>query len=135
MNERRDRLLAELRSALGRLEEVLAAPKTDVTRDAAIQRFEFTFELFWKALKVEAEDAGLRAFSPRDAIRAAFQLGLLADNPLPLTMLEDRNRTSHLYRAAMADEVYEKLPSYLSLMRGTAGAIERTGTPPPGKRG
>ena len=51
MNDRRERLLADLESALERLSEALAAPKTDLNRDASIQRFEFTFELFWKSLK------------------------------------------------------------------------------------
>jgi nucleotidyltransferase substrate binding protein (TIGR01987 family) len=127
MNERRERLLADLDSALERLSEALAAPKTDLNRDASIQRFEFTFELFWKSLKLEAESAGLRAFSPKDAIRAAFQIGLLADDPQPLEMLEDRNRTSHLYKAALAEEVYKRLPGYLSLMSRAAAAIRRPG--------
>lgn len=130
MNERRERLLTDLDSALERLGEALAAPKTDLTRDASIQRFEFTFELFWKALKLEVEEAGIRTFSPRDAIRAAFQIGLLADDPLPLEMLEDRNRTSHLYKAALAEKVYGKLPGYLALMRRAAVAMRNPGARP-----
>lgn len=39
-----DRLVS-LRTALGRLDDALAQPKTEWTRDSAIQRFEFTFEL------------------------------------------------------------------------------------------
>ena len=39
MTARRDALAA----ALARLREVLQAPETDVSRDAAIQRFEFSF--------------------------------------------------------------------------------------------
>ena len=133
MNERRERLLADLESALERLSEALSAPKTDLNRDASIQRFEFSFELFWKALKLEAEDAGLRAFSPRDAMRAAFQIGLVADSPMPLQMLEDRNRTSHLYKAAMAEEVYERLPNYLALMRRSAAAVRASNARPLGQ--
>ncbi len=126
MNERRERLLADLESAIGRFAEALAAPKTDLNRDASIQRFEFTFELFWKTLKVEAEAAGIRAFSPRDAIRAAYQIGLLEeDDPQSLKMLEDRNRTTHLYTAAMAEEIYAKLPGYHLLIRKMAEAIRR----------
>jgi len=37
--------LQALTSAVARLHEVLAQPETDVSRDAAIQRFEFCFEL------------------------------------------------------------------------------------------
>lgn len=33
-----------------RFSEALNAPATDLTRDAAIQRFEFCFELAWKVI-------------------------------------------------------------------------------------
>lgn len=66
-----DRLVRDLTAALDRLGEALREPKSDIVRDAAIQRFEFSFELFWKALKARAENDGLRVVSPREALRAA----------------------------------------------------------------
>ncbi|KAA0253164.1 nucleotidyltransferase [Acidobacteria bacterium ACD] len=114
-------LLSDLESALARLDEALREPKSDIVRDAAIQRFEFSFELLWKTLKVRSEAEGLRLFSPREAFRAAFQIGLLDEgDDVVFQMLEDRNRTSHLYKAAMAEEVYSRLPAYLALMRKAA---------------
>jgi len=115
-----DRLLRDLTAALDRLGEALREPKSDIVRDAAIQRFEFSFELFWKALKARAESDGLRVVSPREALRAAFQLGLLADDDLVFQMLEDRNRTSHLYNAAMAEDVFSRIPAYQALMAAAA---------------
>jgi len=41
--------LGSFNKALGRLAEALDAPASDLVRDASIQRFEFTFELAWKA--------------------------------------------------------------------------------------
>lgn len=41
-----DRLTTDVRAALERLGEALREPKNDIVRDAAIQRFEFSFELF-----------------------------------------------------------------------------------------
>lgn len=37
--------------AIVRLNDVLMAPETDLSRDAAIQRFEFCFELAWKVIQ------------------------------------------------------------------------------------
>ena len=115
-----DRLSTDLRAALERLGEALHEPKSDIVRDAAIQRFEFSFELFWKALKARADDEGLRVVSPREALRAAFQLSLLDDDEQVFQMLEDRNRTSHLYNAVMAEEVFSRLAGYHALMSAAA---------------
>jgi len=118
-----DRLTTDVRAALERLGEALREPKTDIVRDAAIQRFEFSFELFWKALKARAESEGLRVVSPRESLRVAFQLGLLDDDELVFQMLEDRNRTSHLYNAAMAEDVFSRIPAYHALMTTAAAKL------------
>jgi hypothetical protein len=43
-------LLSDLNQALLRLDEALKQPENEFIRDAAIQRFEFCFELAWKAI-------------------------------------------------------------------------------------
>jgi len=51
------RLAAFIRSfqkAHQQLMKALVHPKDEFVRDSAIQRFEFTFELFWKILKLYA---------------------------------------------------------------------------------
>ena len=47
-----------LAKALTRLCEALENPETDLTRDASIQRFEFCFELAWKAIQEHARKEG-----------------------------------------------------------------------------
>lgn len=42
--------------ALRRLEEALDKPESAIVRDASIQRFEFTFELAWKAIQTYRPD-------------------------------------------------------------------------------
>jgi len=84
-------------------------------RDKAgiIQAFEFTFELFWKTLQKLAPEVGLRADSPRAALQAGRALGLITDAEAPIwsRMLRDRNLTGHVYRADVADAVYERTVS------------------------
>ena len=96
-----DRLTTDVRAALERLGQALREPKNDIVRDAAIPRFEFSFELFWKALKARAENEGLRVVSPRESLRAAFQLGLLDDD----------------------EQVFSRIPAYHALMTAAAAKL------------
>ncbi len=109
--------LATFLAALARLEAALAQPKTEWTRDAAIQRFEFTFELAWKAAALVAREEGLEAYSPREALRTALRLGWIEDDQLWLDMLDARNRTSHTYNEATAEAIFERLPRYAAALR------------------
>ena len=112
MNDKLQSLVEKLDNAQGRLREALDQPKNDFLRDSAIQRFEFTFELFWKCLKSYCFVKGIRVHSPRDAIRSAFQLGLLTEDEVWLAMLEDRNRTSHTYDDETAEQIFDQLDRY-----------------------
>ncbi len=109
----------KLGRALDRLDEVLALPGDGLAVDAAIQRFEFTFELFWKTLKRALEEAGRRpSGSPRDVLSFGWRDDWLdGDEQLWLDMLADRNRTSHLYDEALARQVYARIRDYAPPMR------------------
>ncbi|MBT6391338.1 MAG: nucleotidyltransferase, partial [Candidatus Marinimicrobia bacterium] len=48
--------LQSLNRAIKQLEKVLKEEKSEFIRDAAIQRFEFTYELLWKTLKTHLEE-------------------------------------------------------------------------------
>lgn len=99
--------------AVNRLADALNQPKNEFIRDAAIQRFEFTFELAWKVLKTYLEREGLEARSPRAAIRGAFRIGLLPEDEGWLAMLELRNLSSHTYNEDIAEKIYAELPAML----------------------
>ena len=66
-------------NAAARLDEVAALPETDIVRDAAIQRFEFTFELVWKTLQLYLEHEGFEAAGPRAVLKRAFVIRLISD--------------------------------------------------------
>jgi len=99
-----------------RLREALAVAETDVSRDAAIQRFEFCFELAWKAVQERARNEGLDCQSPKGCLKLAFKSGWIQDESGWLAMIEDRNRTSHTYDERLAKDVYRRLPQYLPLL-------------------
>lgn len=82
----------------------------DLLRDGLIQRFEFTFELAWKTLKFLFEDEGLMGLnSPKAVLREAFSAGLIEGEDLWITMLRDRNSTSHIYNENISKEICNKI--------------------------
>jgi nucleotidyltransferase substrate binding protein (TIGR01987 family) len=118
-------VLDTLGRALVRLRSAVEQPKTEWTRDSAIQRFEFTFELAWRAVARLAREEGIECPSPRAALKTALKLGWIADDENWLTMLDDRNRTSHTYNEATAEDLYTRLRSHLVALTGLhAGLTE-----------
>jgi len=102
-------------TALKRLSEVLDEPKSTITQDAAIKRFEFTFELLWKSLQRFLRIQGITCNSPKNCFKEAFLFGLVKDDPLWLRMIDDRNLTVHTYNEAVAIEIYQHLKDYMPL--------------------
>jgi nucleotidyltransferase substrate binding protein (TIGR01987 family) len=106
--------LSDFESANGRFAEVLAMQPSDLQRDAAIKRFEFTFELSWKTLKAAMDHEGVGFFkSPREVLRQAHIVGYITDAVIWEKMLEARNLTSHAYDEELAHLVYNSFSAYL----------------------
>lgn len=106
--------------ALRTLEEILQLPFDTIVRDASIQRFEYTFESVWKLLKIYLQSQeGIVCTSPKSCFRHAFRADLLSLEHIEtcLTMTDDRNLTSHTYIEAIAQTIYQKLPTYYQVMR------------------
>ena len=116
--------ITSLQSEIQRFEEALSAPETDLTRDAAIQRFEFCFELAWKVIQEKSRTEGLDCYSPKSCIKLAFKNQWVKDETSWLAMLEDRNRTSHTYDEVLAADVYSRLPNYPPLFQSLLQNIE-----------
>ncbi len=96
----------DLLKAVTRLEEASAQPFSSFIRDAVIQRFEFCWELAWKALKLRLQELGIEALNPRDVFREALASGLIHDGNGWSEVQKKRNLTSHTYDEKLADEVY-----------------------------
>lgn len=100
--------------AIVRLGEAVALnqvrPLTDLETQGMIQAFEYTYELAWNVMKdffeYQAEE-GIRG--SRDAIRLAFNRGLIADGNTWMDMVESRIKSSHTYNEATADEIAQKI--------------------------
>ena len=115
--------------ALATLEKVVGLPKpTDIERDAAIQRFDYTFEMTWKAAQAYASDHGLKeVFSPKNVIRASFKMELFDEETAQKLMriVGDRNLTVHTYKESFAIQLYSRLAGHAALLRLWLSEIQK----------
>lgn len=109
MGRLRERTEVARRALVALRELPLGCTPTKVERDAAIQRFEYSFVAVWKTgqqflREVEGIDPG----SQKGTVRASLQVGLLdeADARIALEMADDRNLTVHTYNEALADRIF-----------------------------
>ena len=109
-----EEVLPQFANALRRFDEALALePLDDIHRAGCIQYFEFTFDLAWKSIQSIALFYGLEPVkSPRVAFKTAFSQGWVTEQSHWLSMLEARNRMSHVYNSEEALEVYENLQAF-----------------------
>lgn len=88
-----------------------------------IQSFEFTHELAWNVLKDYLEYQGVSdIIGSRGAVREAFKNGLLEDGETWMTMIKDRNLSSHTYDLERAQEIVERIleahhPAFLRMAK------------------
>jgi nucleotidyltransferase substrate binding protein (TIGR01987 family) len=109
------------RRALALFEELATRPQlSPLERDAAIQRFEYTFESVWKAVQLYLREIeGLVVGSPKRAARVSLQNELLNEEETrrALAMVDDRNQTVHTYNEALAQQLAARLPGHATLLR------------------
>jgi nucleotidyltransferase substrate binding protein (TIGR01987 family) len=118
--EKLRRKLTDTERALTTLEEILDEPYSNIVRDAAIQRFEYTFEVTWKLLREYLlHKEGIVCNSPKSCFREAFSLGILNEGETTscLQMTDERNLTSHTYNQELSETLYKHISGYLALMR------------------
>jgi nucleotidyltransferase substrate binding protein (TIGR01987 family) len=111
-------ILKQFKTAVIRLEEVLSIPKTEIIRDSAIKRFEFTLDLSWKLLKEYLESQkGIIVTSPKECFKEAFRQGIIDYDDMWLKMVEARNETAHTYNETTAEKVFNILADSLKLFK------------------
>jgi nucleotidyltransferase substrate binding protein (TIGR01987 family) len=116
--------LTPLSKALERLAEGQARYQSDTgdaqIRDGLIQRFEFTYEISHKMLKRSLESAAANpaafdAMPFADLIRSGNEQGLLLGDWTDWKRYREmRSLTSHTYDEAVALEVVDGIPAFLT---------------------
>jgi len=117
--------LGEFESAFLKLKEGADQARGELEKDGVIQRFEFTYELLWKTLKIFLQSKGLQAKTPRDVFREAFRLEWLDQEEVFLNMMEDRNQTSHMYDEETSREIFNRVKTqYIPAIKRVLDRLE-----------
>ena len=123
--------LQAFKKALATLKEALDANISDgnnaFIRDAAIQRFEYSFELCWKVCKVFLlERFGVNAPSPKECFRALRVHDFVSDIETEklLQMVDDRNKTTHTYDELFAKQLVTRIQEYHILMQNVFKCVD-----------
>lgn len=84
----------------------------DIYLDIVVKRFEFTFEMSWKAIKRYLDFTGIECLNPRSCFKEAFSQGLIDEENTWLEMIEMRNLSSHIYDEDEIKEILDRLDAY-----------------------
>lgn len=92
----------------------------DALDNGKAQKFEYTLELCWKAIKVALkEQEGIDEASPKKVVKAWYLAGHLPEDDYLalLAAIDDRNKLSHIYDAEEFMAIVARLPAYARLMQ------------------
>ena len=124
--KRLEQIESDFGKALKALEEALSQAESDLEVDGAMQRFEFTYELFWKLLRAYLQQEGIVVNTPKECFKEAYGLGILNSEDIALRMVDDRNLTVHLYDKETSREVFDRIKSlYIAFYREAFDSIRR----------
>lgn len=93
-------------------------PSNLISRDACIQRFEYTYELSVKMIKRQLEQESsipseIDRMNFKDRIRVAAEKGILQNPEIWFGFREMRNITSHTYDNTKAEQIVHIFPEFL----------------------
>lgn len=114
--------------AISHLDTALQLKNPDMLQKAGIiQFFEMSYELAWNTMKDYLEEQGFDDVkTPRNAIKKAFEIGLIADGHSWMDLLMDRNLTSHAYDEEKASEVEAMIhQKYYPLLSGLYSTLKK----------
>jgi nucleotidyltransferase substrate binding protein (TIGR01987 family) len=99
-----------LRQLEGAVELAGTRELSELERQGLIRAFVYTHELAWNLMKDWFTYQGHTAITgSRDAVREAFNRGLVEDGEGWMEMIASRNQTAHAYNEAVASRITERI--------------------------
>lgn len=135
LDGRWEQCFANFQRALAQLAKFIDKGElNELEAQGLVHVFACTYELGWKVLADFLVDQGNKyIYGSRDAIREAFNAGLVDDGEGWMDMFLDRNKTSHTYNEETADEIAKNIVSrhfalFVALKEKLEGIVaQRTG--------
>ena len=129
--------LAQLKKALKTMLDsfaVLSEAKTMhnktfvlAAEDSIIQRFEYTYESFWKFLKkyLKTIDISEDHLSPKKVFHASYKTSIctLEEASICIDMADSRNETSHTYNIEASRVILSDIPHYYTTMNNVINRL------------
>lgn len=112
---------------MSKLAGKLDARLIDGLENGKAQKFEYTMELCWKAIKdFLKQQEGIDEASPKKVIKAYYLAGYTnEDDYLQLTQaIDDRNKLSHIYEAEEFQAILARLPDYAAIMQRVLDGLQ-----------
>jgi len=82
----------------------------ELEEQGIIKAFEYTYELAWKVIKDYYEEQGeVSIQGSRDALRLAFQRGLISDGDNWMQMIKSRIASVHTYNLEVAQQINQDI--------------------------
>ena len=83
---------------------------SELEEQGIIKAFEYTYELAWKVIKDYYEEQGeVSIQGSRDALRLAFQRGLITDGDNWMKMIKSRIASVHTYNLEVAQQINQDI--------------------------
>ena len=80
--------ISKFQDTLNKLKEGVINAEDELEKDGVIKRFEFTWELLWKTLKIILEYEGIECKTPRSCLKEDFKIELIDDEDVFLICLK-----------------------------------------------
>lgn len=96
----------------------------DIYLDLVVKRFEFTYEMSWKAVKRYLDYIGIGCTGPRICFKEAFTQRLIGREDIWLDMIEQRNLSSQIYDEDEIKEILGKIVDYKNAFQGLLLSLE-----------
>jgi nucleotidyltransferase substrate binding protein (TIGR01987 family) len=83
---------------------------SELEEQGIIKAFEYTYELAWNVIKDYYQEQGeVSIQGSRDALRLAFQRGLIADGDSWMKMIKSRIASVHTYNLEVAQQINQDI--------------------------